>query len=54
VSKQARFNKRFGGNVRFRNDDFGSKIYTLDVGWGNRTFRRPRRVHQPAPEDPGA
>ena len=32
------FNKRFGGNVRFRNDNFGSKIYTLDVGWGNRTF----------------
>jgi outer membrane receptor protein involved in Fe transport len=38
VSKQARFNKRLGGNFRFRSDDFGSKIATLDIGWGNRTF----------------
>jgi outer membrane receptor protein involved in Fe transport len=38
VSKQARFNKRFGGNLRFRNDNFGSKIFTLDVGWGNRNL----------------
>jgi outer membrane receptor protein involved in Fe transport len=38
VSMQARYNKAFNGIVRFRNDNFGSKIYTLDVGWGNRTF----------------
>lgn len=38
VSKQARFNKRLGGNFRFRNDNFGSKIFTLDLGWGNRTL----------------
>ncbi|HUR56103.1 MAG TPA: TonB-dependent receptor [Opitutaceae bacterium] len=36
VSKQARFNKRLNGNLRFRNDNFGSKIETLDVGWGGR------------------
>src|SRR5688572_813470 len=38
VSKQARFNKRANGYFRFRSDNFGSKIATLDVGWGNRTF----------------
>jgi outer membrane receptor protein involved in Fe transport len=38
VSKQARFNKRLNGNFRFRTDDFGSKIATLDAGWGGRNF----------------
>lgn len=38
VSKQARFNKRLNGNVRLRTDNFGSKIGTVDFGWGNRTF----------------
>lgn len=38
VSKQARFNKGLNGNFRFRTDGFGSKIETLDVGWGTRKF----------------